>query len=204
MIIVSPSQPATRPPIGSGPPLENGDIWQVTATGVRQRYQAGAWSAYAPVVIRQFPAPTVRPAGVGGGPLQPGDLWINNNSGAQATWDGAEWLVQFLPAGIVPFGGLAEQHLAKATDNPFDLRWVAPAEGIAYLHQQQTPARVWNVSHDLRSQYVAVTCINLAGDTTMIPDIRYLNPLSCTLTFAEDTSGYAVVHASVQTPHAIV
>lgn len=204
MIIVSPSQPSTRPPIGSGPALVAGDIWQATATGVRQRWDGGAWVSYVPQVIRALPAPTVRPAANGGGPLQPGDIWLHTTSGAQASWDGTEWVVQYLPAGLVPSGGLAEQHLAKSGDRPFELEWVPPAEGIAFLHRQQTAAPVWNVMHGLRSQFVAVTCISLDGETTILPDIRYAEPNACQLTFAEPTTGYAVIHASVLTPHATV
>lgn len=220
MIIVTPTAPSTRPPIGTGPALEAGDIWQVTSSGLRQRWSGSAWADYVPVIIRALAAPTQRPAPQGGGPVQPGDIWINNNSGAQATRDGTEWVVQYLPAGVVPPAnwprpintvderleafGVAEQHLAKASNAPYDTKWVVPAEGIVHLHQQQTPARVWDVSHDLRSRWVTVTCINSAGDTTMDPDIDYASENSCQLTFAEDVTGYAVVHASVLTPHWVV
>lgn len=196
MIIVHPTQPTTRPPVGSGPPLLAGDIWQATVTGLRQRFDGSGWTPFVPAMIYQLPAPTQRP-GPPAAPLQIGDIWIHNTSGAQATWDGDRWVAIDRNASELPTGGANEQHLAKSGTRPFESRWVDPAHGIVFLHEQRAAADVWTVVHELRSRWVTVTVVDNTRDpqVTMIPDIEYQNNF-CRLFFVEPVRGFAVVHAS--------
>jgi hypothetical protein len=40
-------------------------------------------------------------------------------------------------------------------------------EGIAYTHNQDMPAAVWNIQHDLGVKYVSVIILDTAGDGVM-------------------------------------
>jgi len=196
-IIVAAVQPTIRPPAAGGGPLEAGDVWVHTLTGVRQRYDGAAWQPFSPVIIYATAAPTVRPAINGGGPLVIDDIYVHQTSGAQARWNGNRWITLEHTAGIVPRAGATNEHLAKASARPFETKWVDPADGIAFLHEQRVSSQTWLVHHELRSMWVAVTVVDDSGNppVTMVPSIRYAYN-RCALDFARAVSGFALIHAS--------
>lgn len=208
MIIVSPGQPNTRPAAAGGGPLQDGDIWQ-NATGVRRRQNGDAppidWVLHAPVVIYSNNAPNTATGRPDGTAVQFADIWVDPRTGGQAQWDGTAWVGVDPPAGIVPLGGGADEHLAKAQARPFDSRWVDPADGIAFVHEQRAASNVWLVDHQLRATIVAVTVVDTTRNpqVVMIPDIRYV-PNACELRFASAVRGFALIHASKPNPDVIV
>lgn len=204
MIIVAPARPTVRPPAAGGGALQAGDIWVHQLSNARERYDGAAWSVYAPVVIYQAAIPTVRPAANGGGLLQAEDIWVQQATGLQARWDGTTWSLIRLPQSV-PDGGRQGEHLAKLAARPFDTTWVDPVDGIAFLHEQRAAAQVWNVRHELRCTWVAVTVVDNTRNpqVTMVPDIEYfLN--ECNLYFTDPVRGFAIVHASKLTPDVII
>lgn len=63
--------------------------------------------------------------------------------------------------------------------------------GARYEHQQTAPATVWNVQHDLDQQIVSVQVVN--GNTTMIPEVAFVDDDNLVLTFAQARNGTAII-----------
>jgi hypothetical protein len=200
MIMIQPIQPTVRP---GGGPVQAGDIW-INFAGVRRRFDGvSAWPVYSPVIIYSSIAPNALTGRPDGTAVEYGDIWIHSVSGGQGMWTGAFWEGIDLPAGIMPRAGEQAEHLAKDAQRDFDARWVDPADGIAFVHEQQTASSVWTIQHNLRSRVVSVIAIDSVGTITMVPDILYAYN-QCQLTFAEAVSGYALIHAAKATSDIVV
>jgi len=65
------------------------------------------------------------------------------------------------------------------------------AGGGQHEHLQVAPATVWAINHDLGQQYVTIQAVN--GNTTMIPDVEFVDDDNCTLTFAQARNGRAII-----------
>lgn len=76
------------------------------------------------------------------------------------------------------------------TDAPVE---AAPEPGtgdLHYVHTQTSPSSSWTVTHGL-GKYPAVVVVD-TGDSVVLPDVRYLDANSVSITFASPTSGKAV------------
>lgn len=61
-----------------------------------------------------------------------------------------------------------------------------------YVHNQNVPSAVWNITHNLGS-YPSVTVIDSAG-TTVVGDVLYVSANAITITFSGSFSGQAFLN----------
>ena len=66
------------------------------------------------------------------------------------------------------------------------------ATAATYIHEQETPASVWTIQHNL-GRYPSVTVVDTAG-TEMVGDVQYVNENSVILTFRGTFSGTAYLN----------
>lgn len=102
-------------------------------------------------------------------------------------------------ADVVPGGGKLNDRLAKSDDTSWALGWANAAEGVVAQIEQTTPAKVWDVTHNLGARFVHVLVISpgqadpTAEQTIEEPDIEFNGAMTCRLTFLEDVAGTVVV-----------
>ena len=62
-----------------------------------------------------------------------------------------------------------------------------------YVHHQNIPEAVWNITHDLCGKYPAVTVVDSAG-SVVVGDVKYGDMYKVTVTFSSAFSGIAYLN----------
>lgn len=134
-----------------------------------------------------------------------GDLWVRTSDGYRQVWNDAAqtWMRFTVPAQshegtVLASRGATDRHLAKRSNTDWDAIWVDATQGILATHEQATESDQWQVSHNLRQWYVAVTVFEPGNQgtlgveqTVIYPEIEYVDGFNCKLHFARPVKGTA-------------